>query len=271
MHIDGLIPGTAASIDARFTAKNRVEVTAEGLDGFSLSLAGHPRFAAETPLTVVIDGQLLRHKGAAASFHRIAKGWAAGRYEPPPTAKRPGAEGPLSAALAARHIYVYGTADAPPEDELKRRREVAAAAAEWSSPRSRLLLNLPVKADRDVTPAEAEGANLVLFGTRQTNAWIAKLAPGLPLELNAGAADYGLVFVAPAGRHYVVVNSGLPWWTGADSRGALPWRVLQNFGDFVLFKGSLEQTVAQGRFDRDWKTPPDAAATMRESGTVVVR
>jgi alkanesulfonate monooxygenase SsuD/methylene tetrahydromethanopterin reductase-like flavin-dependent oxidoreductase (luciferase family) len=266
-----LLPGTAASIDARFTARNRIEVTTVGLDGFTLSLAGHPRFAPESVLTVVLDGQALRHKGATAAFHRNARGWVAGRYDPAPGSKRPGAEGPLSAALAARHIYVYGTADAPPDDELKRRRETAAAAAEWSSPRSRLMLNLPVKADKDVTPAEAENANLVLFGTRQTNSWIAKYAAGLPLELNPGAADYGLVFIAPAGRRYVVVNSGLPWWTGADSRGALPWRVLQDFGDFVLFKGSLEQIVAQGRFDRDWKTPPDPAAKMRESGTVVVR
>ena len=41
----------------------------------------------------------------------------------------------------------------------------------------------------------------------------ARLAPNLPLALSRDAADYGLLFVAPAGKHYVLVNSGLPWWT----------------------------------------------------------
>jgi hypothetical protein len=100
----------------------------------------------------------------------------------------------------------------------------------------------------------------------------------LPLELNPGAPDYGLVFVAPAGDRLVVVNSGLPFWTGAERtrRGAFGFaplipRLLDSFGDFILFKGSLDQVVAEGRFDRNWKVPPEAAARMLATGAVRIR
>ena len=56
------------------------------------------------------------------------------------------------------------------------------------------------------------------------------------------------------------MSSGLPWWTGADeaNRGGPPlappqYRLLSTFGDFIFFKGSLANVVAEGRFDRNWK------------------
>src|SRR5450756_3141563 len=84
------------------------------------------------------------------------------------------------------------------------------------------------------------GANLVLFGTPRTNRLIARFAPQFPLTLNPGAADYGLLFIVAAGRHYVLVSSGLPWWTGAEeaNRGGYryapaPYRLLSTFGDYI--------------------------------------
>src|SRR5262249_14353500 len=97
----------------------------------------------------------------------------------------------------------------------------------------------------------------------------------LPLALLPGAADYGLVFIAPIGSHYALVNSGLPWWTGADEarRGGDPflpeqYRLLTTFGDYILFKGSLANVIAQARFDRNGKLPPDAPARMLATGTI---
>ena len=49
------------------------------------------------------------------------------------------------------------------------------------------------------------------------------------------------------------------------------YRLLSTFGDFILFKGSLAEVVAEGRFDRDWKTPPDRASLMTATGAVTVR
>src|SRR5262249_18155842 len=162
-------------------------------------------------------------------------------------------------------------------EELEARRRMAETAASWGSSRSRLTLALPVKADTAVTQEELDNTDLILFGTRETNTLIARLAPRLPMALAPGAADYGLLLVAPGGRHCALVSSGLPWWTGGEEarRGGstlvpLPYRLLTTFGDYILFKGSLANVVAEGRFDRNWKVPADALAKMTATGTVSV-
>jgi predicted esterase len=277
VEFDALTPGTLARIDVHFAAKNRIEAATKNLDGFTLRLAGHPQFVPGQPVSVTIDGgKALAVRGATLSFERTPAGWRAGHAKA--EGKRAGAEGPIREAVAGRHIYVYGTADSPPPEELKRRREVAERAAAWSWSRARLLLGLPVKADRDLTAQDRDSANLVLFGTRETNRAIARFAAGLPVALNAGAADYGLVYIFPEGKRYVLVNSGLSWWTGAEDaerggfdRYAPHLRPLATFGDFVLFKGSLTHVVVEGRFDRNWRLPPASAQAMAATGAVAVR
>lgn len=139
-------------------------------------------------------------------------------------------------------------------------------------------MSLRAAADKEVTEADQRIANLVLFGTKETNSLMARFSSQLPMELNAGAADYGLLFIAPAGDRYVVVNSGLPFWTGADQAKrpgfrfiASPYRALLSFQDFILFKGSLENVVAEGRFDRNWKLSPADAAKIQAAGAVQIR
>jgi hypothetical protein len=230
----------------------------------------------EAAAVVVIDGETLRLRaGTQPSFSRETGKWQAALYRP--SGKRPGAEGPISAAVSSGHLYVYGTADRPSADELAARKKVAETAADWS-PDLGVRFKMPVKADSEVTQQEIENNNLVLFGNAAGNSLIARLAPQLPLALQAGAADYGLLFVAPVGGHYVLVNSGLPWWTGVDpsSRGGDPvappqFRLLSTLGDFVLFRGSLAHVVSEGRFDRNWKLPAGAAAAMTATGTVAIR
>lgn len=276
VRLDGLTPGELASIDARFAGANRIEVKTAGLDGFTLNLAGHPKFSSAEMLSVTVDGAAhrLRTRGPV-SFSRAGAGWKAALYVPSKTAKRPGLEGPVGEAIAARHVYVYGTLDAPAPEELKRRREEAARAAEWSTPRSRLLVSFRALSDKEADPATG---NLVLFGNKVTNRLILRFAGQLPLDLNPGAADYGLVYVAPVGGHYVVVNSGLPWWTGAEQvkrpgprfDGA-PFTVLLGLGDYIVFKGSLVNVVAEGRFDRNWKLPAADAAKIQATGAILIR
>jgi dienelactone hydrolase len=280
VRLDSFTPGELVSIDARFTARNRLAILTQGLNGFTLTLAGHPRFSARLPMVAEIDGSRVRARsGAAISFKRTPRGWRIGLEQPALGDKRKGAEGPLADAIATRHVYVYGTADTPSSGELLRRQQIARHAAVWSPPDGPPLYSFAVKSDAQVNAQDLEDCNLVLFGTEETNSVIARFADRLPLVLNPGAADYGLVFVAPVGRHYVVVNSGLPWWTGADQAGRpdthggmpLPYRVLETFGDFILFKGSLANVIAEGRFDRHWKLPAAAAAKMRAAGTVVIQ
>lgn len=279
VEIDGLTPGEPASLDVRFTGINELEAETRGVAGLTFDLGGHPRFDRARAVTVKIDGSVVKVKPqAAVSLSRQGGSWHAGRYAPPPGAKRPGAEGPLLEAVSARHIYVYGTGGAKDEAELRRRRAEAEAAATWSGPGTPVLASFRVAADTEVSEDDLRESNLVLFGTWETNRLIARFRDRFPIELNPGAADYGLVVVAPAGGRYLVVNSGLPWWTGAEraSRPGLPFlrapvHVLAGFGDFVLFKGSLADVVAEGTFDSNWKLKPEQAARLAGSGAVTLR
>lgn len=269
VRIDGLTPGILASIDARQIGKTEARVDTQNLEGFTLSL--DHRVAS-----VAIDGTVHRIPPAdSVSFHKDAGKWVKGTE--PRSGKGPGSEGPIAAAVSARHMYVYGTLGASSAEEIDQRRALAERAAEWSTMREHLQLRFAVKADIALT-AEDLDQNLVLFGTRETNSVIARLANRLPLALSPGAADYGLLFLAPAGKHYVLISSGLPWWTGEDEARRVaepfepqPYAELATFGDYIVFKGSVAHVVAEGRFDRDWKIPAEAATKMMATGVVTLR
>ena len=254
VRIDGLTPGMPASIDARRSAAAEIVVATKNVDGFTLT-------PDRPAVSVTIDGATLPIKaGTSLSFMKAAGQWRAGRYVP--SGKRTGSEGPIAAAFAGGQIYVYGSGAA----------ELAEHAAKWPT------LSFRVLADSEVTPADLADSDAILFGTARTNSWIAPFAAQFPIQLNAGAADYGLLFIAPMGRHYAVVSSGLPWWTGAgeinrggDRFAPEAYRLLSTFGDYILFKGSLAHVVAEGRFDANWKVPSDAATKMRATGTVTIR
>ena len=274
VRIDGLTPGTPAFIDARLAGRGEAEIETRNVDGFSIVGESAPALTR-----VRIDGAALRLRpGQALSFERAGGRWRSGLFRA--AGKRPGAEGPIAEALADRHIYVYGTADHPPPDVLETRRRAAERAARWSTLRARITFAPAVKADSALTPADIDGCNLVLFGGRSSNSAIARLAGELPLELEPSAADWGLVFIFPVGGRYVVVNSGLPLWNleqapdlplrGTDPFAPWQFRLAGMFGDFVLFKGSAAHVVLDGRFDRNWKVPPDASARMLATGTVAI-
>ncbi|MCK7541540.1 MAG: hypothetical protein MZV63_66980 [Marinilabiliales bacterium] len=86
-------------------------------------------------------------------------------------------------------------------------------AADWSGMGGRIMVFPRVISDKEVRQSDYVTSNLILFGTKETNAIIEKFSDKLPMHLNADAADYGLVYIFPMNRHYILVNSGLPWWT----------------------------------------------------------
>src|SRR5207247_1288071 len=87
---------------------------------------------------------------------------------------------------------------------------------------------VPVKDDRDVTPADWREANLILFGDPSSNSVVGKVVTRLPLRwtrddgVEVGGKSYGadslpvLIWPNPLSPdHYVVLNSG-PTWTAKD-------------------------------------------------------
>jgi hypothetical protein len=183
--------------------------------------------------------------------------------------------------MSDRHVYVYGTAGNPSEEELKKRRAVAEEAANWSSYRGeflgRIMVFPRVLSDKEVRPSDFEAANLVLFGTKETNTLVEKYSAKAPIELSSSSvATHGLVYVIPGDNgHYVVVSSGLPWWTTSKppAFGFVPPPLQTLFGlkDFLLFEGSNDSKVAEGYFDNDWNTPDDVKKTIVASGIATVK
>ncbi len=255
VRIDALAPGALASVDAVRSAAG-VRVQTQNVDAFTLSA---------TSKSVTIDGAAVRLRpGAALSFSKAPRGWTQGLA----VAATP--HGPIVEAVNARHLYVYAASD-------PQTRRYAETVAAWSTNRAHLNLALPVKSDLEVNDDDLAADNLILFGTPQSNRLIARFAPQFPITLNPGAADYGLLFIMASGKHLILVSSGLPWWTGAEeaNRGGYrfapePYRLLSTFGDYILFKGSLANVLAEGRFDRNGKVAPQIAEKLRATGTVTV-
>lgn len=277
--LDEFTPGTVAGIDAKFRAPNAIEVRTNRLRAFTLRPQNHPKLNAKLPVTVEIDGKALRVRPSAPlSFSRTATGWVNKKWLPGPHDKRPGAEGPIREAISERHIYVYGTLDAPSPAEVARRRSEAIYAATWSTPKQPLLLHFRVISDDEVQSNDWNTSSLVLFGNKTTNKLIARLGPQLPMQLNPDAADYGLVVLTPTTNgHYAVVSSGMPWWTRADQarRPGLSFiapahNILLSFGDYILFKGGLDRVVQEGLFDEHWRVPPDARLALQASHAVTL-
>jgi len=276
---DNFIPGTLAKIEVKFTAANTIEITTSNLDAFTMNLAGHPMFNAAQKATVKLDGKSFSFKSSdGVSFMKSGGAWVNKKFTPGLTSKMQGCEGPLSAAVSSNHVYVYGTRDNPSREVLADRIAVANSVADWSGMGGRIMVFPRVISDKEVRQSDYEHSNLVLFGTKETNAIIDKFADKLPVHMKPDTKDYGLVYIFPLNDHYVLVNSGLPWWTPAkqEARGGMAFmgskvQAINKFQDFVLFKETSDNIISQGVFDNNWKLPADAAAAMKATGFIEVK
>jgi hypothetical protein len=298
IEVSRLTTGTLARVEAKFTGPNRLEIKTENLTALTLRLEGHPRYHLKRALRLVVDGSpLIQRAGQATLTLENRSRWtlassapparktpSSKRYAPdpsleaPPLLKGPGLEGPVLSAFQGPHIYVYGTDGRPSVEELESRRSVAERAADWSTPLFRHLYSPRVAADRDLDEETIARHHLILFGNSETNALIRRFAAHLPLQLNPGAADYGLLAIAPKpGGGYLVVASGLPWWTGFEfNREGLAYlspryRLLTGFKDYVVFRGSQENIVAEGWFTPDWTLPAETRAVLERTGALLIQ
>lgn len=324
VRFDELVPGTIASIDAKFTASNKIEITTSDLSGFTLLLKGHPKFSAGRMLEISINGKAFKVEAKdSVSFSQRDGFWVAEKAVLPANAKRRGAEGPMSEAVASRHIYVYGTGDNTTQTELLARRNQAMQAANWGSGGSFMgsrtpLIELRAIPDSQIRPSDLSSSNLILFGTKDTNRIIAKFSDRLPMHFAGSGEEYGLAYIYPIDEHYVIISSGLQWWTTAEpqmpmmfpqpGRGTAPpgspaaadtatqgrstipsgepsvattarrivsflsgaASALGNNRDYVLFKGTPDNVIAEGRFDQNWRIPEADAAKLLASGAVAL-
>ncbi len=232
----------------------KLTITTTGVSALSPLLKGGEKVA------LVIDGQSLPDIGTDASLMRDADGkWSRGSV--PMTDKHHGLSGPIDDFQFGRFIYIYGTLGAAEETTAleKATRKLANRG---------LGTDFTVKADRDLTDEDRASANLVLVGTPQTNAVLAKIAGKLPLKWDGGSLRIGetsvtgpgagacMIYPNPetAGRYVVII-------TAADDSGYKVWAERAGV-DYVLVHGApvggtTEIAIeAHGLFDNHWKYDP---------------
>ena len=115
-----------------------------------------------------------------------------------------------------------------------------------------------ISADMDVSDIDLSGSNLILFGTAATNSLIEKYAANAPAALKPAAlATHGLLYQIPGPGRYqtILVNSGIPFTQGADKLKTTSWdfipaqqRALMALQDFIVYQGSLDNSLASGRW-----------------------
>ena len=177
--------------------------------------------------------------------------------------KRHGLSGPIDDFQFDRFLLVYGTGG---DDKQKAALEaLGKRMADWG-----LGAAFDVKADSDVSESDIRDAHLILIGTPQNHALLAKLADRLPLRWTASGLQLGASSVQGPGAgaclicpnplapdRYVVVV------TAVDEAGYQVWNQRSPGGDYVL--GHVATTegqtgfavTARGWFDNRWQWEAD--------------
>ncbi len=256
----------------------RLQVTTRNVAAFSL-LAAPLGARAEKPLTVVVDGKIIGTQMIVGALHLSREGGAwhlVDAIDRPADGKRSGVEGPINDVWFDRFLVVYGTQD-PSQREANR-----LAAERWRRHSPWIDLDMPSKADTDVTADDLTGRSLVLVGNPASNLITRRIekdlaSAGIAFEPHAivfGARRFegdriGLSTVRPSPfdpDHVVVLHAGV----GAE--GTLSSRYLPDFvPDYLIYDDGMRavfgdrilgprQILAGGFYDARWRIPPEPAA-----------
>lgn len=177
--------------------------------------------------------------------------------------KTPTRTGPFKSLMRDRFLLVYGDAD-----DAHAARYFAARWKVWADG------DAPIKSAADVTDADKNSANLILFGTRETNPLLAQIADQLPLELTPDGYRIGdKKVVAP------YIGLRMTWkspWNSARLIGVCSG---QNWGetlpfnhiwdlipDYIVYNSQTEtdgtnRALEAGFFDGNWELPQAQTAT----------
>ncbi len=262
-------------VDAKVTGPRSLNIATKNVSAFRLSSPWRnaPQFSGE--YNVQIDGKpCVAATGGAASktitFVNQGQGWQAVRQYPSSKQLRklPGLQGPIDDVLMAPFLVVTPTGKAAnPQIEQWVQFEMRHFLDRW---RDLFRGEARVKRDTDVTDDDVRNYHLVLWGDRQSNKLIGKMADSLPIRQDAKTVTVGEQSY-PADRHvgvliypnplnssrYVVLNSGLTFREGHDRTNSLQnpklpdWAVI----DVSVAPNALQpgKVVDAGFFDEQWR------------------
>jgi len=258
--------GTPATVDATIAQDGaRLDITCENVAALSVDLAGCP-LAANEQFVVTVNGE---QREVTPQDGRLAIEIDPAPEQQWPPLKRNGLCGPAEDVLNAPFIMVQGTAGSDAED-LALATKVGMWVEEWD----RFADGLPrVCTDEELTEEQARTMNLVLFGTPQTNAVLARIADRLPVTIGDHSYEVlGRTFAGPnLGLALCYPNPEQPDRYVLIYSGELYGRRLSinhkhdMLPDFLIFDstrftiGDTEANVFGGWFDVDWQPKPELA------------
>jgi predicted esterase len=239
---------------------------------FRLSLVAPPN--TTFPKTIEIDGIRIATRGTDhCRFKHIVDHWMVDEDEGAISTrgKRPRIQGPIDDAFANRFICVVGTGKPDhPEMHDAAMKQLERFRREWDK---YMRGELRIKKDTEVTTADREVCNLILFGDAGSNALIGKAIADSPVSwskdrLEIGGAKFDpathlpmLILPSAYGfKNYVVLNSGHTFHA-AEFQGTNA-QLYPRLGDYAIVKPTPTakepaafEVITAGLFDENWQVP----------------
>jgi len=248
-----------ARITATFDSKV-IDITTKGIKRFWIELP-------KGEYTVNINGKLaLSYKSSSGFEHRFTYGSSPDRWGEDATTikddvKRPGHQGPIDDAFLDSFLFVRPTG-APLNDTVGKWADNALKHAQtrWHN---QMRGDAPIKDDTDITEADIENNNLILWGDPKSNAILAKIANKLPLMDKFGETTVPvLIYPNPMNpKKYVVLNSGFTYREYDDLNNA---RQVPKLPDYAIIDVTTKpnsrypgKITRAGFFDEAWKLQPN--------------
>jgi pimeloyl-ACP methyl ester carboxylesterase len=263
-------------VDATASDDHRLTVKTKNVASLEIST---PWEGNEFPpaATVDIDGQKLLlsqrgYPGKLAALERRGGRWTLASLERQQESsellrKEPGRQGPIDDAFMRRFLVVEptGKSQHPLVDDWVQN-ELAHFKERW---RRLFRGDLRTIKDTDVTDEEAKRNNLVVWGDRTSNRYLAKLSDRLPIQWSASAISVGdrsfdaaghvlaMIYPNPLDpNRYVVLNSGPTFREAHDRSNSLQTPKLPDWAVIDLSQPPDDKApgrvAAAGFFDERW-------------------
>ncbi|MCA9123685.1 MAG: prolyl oligopeptidase family serine peptidase [Planctomycetaceae bacterium] len=270
-----------ARVDASIDQQNHITVKSQNVRGISLAMdSGQCPFDVHKSVEVEVNG-----KSYIAGRPMSDRSWSfhlwdgeAGETSGPPSVgvfKRHNLQGPIDDAFMDSFIVVRPSGRASHEAvDRWSHSELAHFVEHW---RRHFRGDAVVKQDTDISEADIDSSNLILFGDPASNKLISQIADKLPIRWTTEAVVVGnrtfaaeqhapvLIYPNPLNpRRYVVLNSGFTYREFAYLNNArqvpkLPdWAVIDlRTPSDSLWPGKV---VAADFFDEQWQLKPKRLA-----------
>ncbi len=219
-----------AEVDARILDEQTIRIQTQNVSALDIRMAAGlcPLDPTQSPI-VVLDGQTLRppspftDRSWNPSFTKHNGQWQVGSPDRPETLrKKPGLQGPIDDAFLDSFLMVLPTGR-PLNKTVGAwcSQEQQHAITHW---RSQFRGEPRIKLDTQVTSQDLEQHHLILWGDPQSNHWISRFSPDLPIRWTAQEVQtdnriyptdqFVPVLIHPNPdnpQRYVVINSGFTY------------------------------------------------------------